>query len=168
MPKAGGRAEDAVDRAALPAGRAAGPGGGLKRALDYMAGHDGVWFATRLQIAEHWAEDPSAPAAPRPSEMDRATFVEAFGGIFEHSPWIAEAAHGLELGPAHDTAGGCIRARPGLSRRPARASGSTCCARIPTSPASWRRQTPDRRSTAEQAGAGLDALTDAERATFTG
>jgi 2-oxo-4-hydroxy-4-carboxy--5-ureidoimidazoline (OHCU) decarboxylase len=45
-------------------------------------------------------------AAPRPSEMDRATFVETFGGIFEHSPWIAERAFGLELGPAHDSARG--------------------------------------------------------------
>ena len=38
--------------------------------------------------------------------MDRAEFVEAFGGVFEHSPWIAEGAFELELGPAHDTAGG--------------------------------------------------------------
>jgi OHCU decarboxylase len=38
--------------------------------------------------------------------MDRATFVEAFGGIFEHSPWIAERAFEMELGPTHDTARG--------------------------------------------------------------
>ena len=35
----------------------------LKRALDYMLGHEGVWFATRLQIAEHWAATyPPAPS----------------------------------------------------------------------------------------------------------
>ncbi len=27
-----------------------------------------------------------------PTEMDRATFVSAFGKVFEHSPWIAERA----------------------------------------------------------------------------
>jgi hypothetical protein len=86
----------------------------LKRALDYMRAHDGVWFATRLQIAEHWA-DPSARAAARPSEMDRDTFVDTFGGIFEHSPWIAERAHALELGPTHDTARGVHSALPASS-----------------------------------------------------
>ena len=34
----------------------------------------------------------------RPSEMDRDTFVAEFGGIFEHSPWIADGAYDLELG----------------------------------------------------------------------
>jgi peptidoglycan/xylan/chitin deacetylase (PgdA/CDA1 family) len=39
----------------------------LKRALDYMRAHDGVWFATRLQIAEHWAKThpPRPPRALR-------------------------------------------------------------------------------------------------------
>ncbi|MGP1356211.1 allantoinase PuuE, partial [Roseicyclus sp.] len=78
----------------------------LKRALDHMASHEGVWFATRLQIAEHWAAAHPAPDRLRPSEMDRDSFVAAFGGIFEHSPWIAERAHALELGPTHDTARG--------------------------------------------------------------
>ena len=78
----------------------------LKRALNYFQGHDGVWFATRLQIAQHWAsEHPPAPKV-RPSRMDRDTFVAEFGGVFEHSPWIAEGAHALELGPTHDTATG--------------------------------------------------------------
>ena len=38
--------------------------------------------------------------------MDRAAFVETFGSIYEHSPWIAERAWGGELGPANDTAVG--------------------------------------------------------------
>ena len=38
--------------------------------------------------------------------MAHDDFVARFGGIFEHSPWIAERAYALELGPAHDTAGG--------------------------------------------------------------
>ena len=36
--------------------------------------------------------------------MARERFVERFGSIFEHSPWIAERAFTLELGPAHDSA----------------------------------------------------------------
>ena len=42
----------------------------------------------------------------RPSQMDRETFVATFGGVFEHSAWIAERAHNLELGPAHDSSVG--------------------------------------------------------------
>ena len=38
------------------------------------------------------------------------TFVTAFGGIFEHSPWIAEGAYDNELGPTHDTAKGVHQA----------------------------------------------------------
>ncbi len=26
----------------------------LERFIDYVAGHDKVWFATRLDIAHHW------------------------------------------------------------------------------------------------------------------
>jgi hypothetical protein len=72
--------------------------------------------------------DPSARPA-RPSEMDREAFVSAFGGIFEHSPWIAEGAFELELGPTHDTAPGrAFRADPRLPHRlgggtPRRAEG---------------------------------------------
>ena len=44
--------------------------------------------------------------ADRPSEMDQGGVRRGLGGIFEHSPWIAERAHGLELGPAHDSAAG--------------------------------------------------------------
>ena len=27
---------------------------GIERFLDYVAGHEGVWVARRLEIAEHW------------------------------------------------------------------------------------------------------------------
>lgn len=36
--------------------------------------------------------------------MNRAMFIEKYGGIFEHSAWIADAAFDLELGYSHDTA----------------------------------------------------------------
>jgi OHCU decarboxylase len=140
----------------------------LKRALDHMAAHDGVWFATRLQIANHWAAaHPPAPG-PRPSGMDRAAFVAAFGGIFEHSPWIAERAHELELGPAHDSATGVHAALVRVFRGATEAERLGVLTAHPDLAgklAAARRLTPE--SAAEQASAGLDALTDAERAEFT-
>ena len=141
----------------------------LKRALDYMQGHAGVWFATRLQIAEHWAATHPPVSRPRPSEMDLATFVSEFGGVFEHSPWIAEGAHALELGPTHDTATGVHSA---LSRIFRSASEDQRLGVLTAHPdlagklAEAKRLTAE--STAEQASVGLDALTDEERATFTG
>ncbi|MDG3040581.1 allantoinase PuuE [Roseicyclus marinus] len=140
----------------------------LQRAIDHMAAHEGVWFATRLQIAEHWARTHPPQPRTRPSEMDRATFVAEFGGIFEHSPWIAERAHGLELGPTHDTATGVHSALARVFRAasPAERLGVlTAHPDLAGKLAAAKRLTPD--STAEQASAGLDALTDAERAEFT-
>jgi chitin deacetylase len=143
-------------------GRAAG----LARFLDH-ARAGGAWFATRGQIAAHWRAQHPPVRRLRPSQLSRDRFVTFFGGIFEHSPWIAERAFALELGPAHDTAAGLhnalcrvfrsatpaerlgvLRAHPDLAGRLARA----------------QRLTPE--SAAEQASAALDALTDAERATF--
>ena len=140
----------------------------LKRALDYMGSHEGVWFATRLQIAEHWAATHPPRQIERPSEMTQARFVEVFGGIFEHSPWIAERAWGLELGPTHDTATGVHSALARIFRT---ASHEERLGVLKAHPdlagklAAAKRLTPE--STAEQASAGLDALTDDERAEFT-
>ncbi|WP_171173493.1 allantoinase PuuE [Ruegeria sp. HKCCD8929] len=140
----------------------------LKRFLDYAQGHQDVWFATRLQIAEHWAAEHPPVAHPRPSQMDRNAFVAAYGGVFEHSAWIAERAYELELGPAHDTAGGLHNA---LARMFRSASGDERLGVLTAHPdlagklAQAKRLTAE--STSEQASAGLDALTDEERETFT-
>lgn len=140
----------------------------LKRALDYMQSHDGVWFATRAEIADHWASKHPPKAFERPSGMDKRRFVEAFGGIFEHSPWIAEAAFDLELGPTHDTAKGVHSA---LARAFRSASDDQRLGVLAAHPdlagklAQAKRLTAE--STGEQASAGLDALTDQERADFT-
>ncbi|MEM1432109.1 MAG: allantoinase PuuE [Pseudomonadota bacterium] len=145
-------------------GRAAG----LARFLDYAAGHAGVWFARRIDIAEHWAATHPPVPRLRPSEMDRTAFVGRFGGVFEHSPWVAERAWELELGPAHDTAGGLWNAMARAFRAGSPAAQLDVLRAHPDLAgklASARRLTAD--STAEQASAGLDALTDAERARFT-
>jgi OHCU decarboxylase len=140
----------------------------LKRFMEYAAGHDGVWFPRRIDIARHWAAHHPPASRPRPSQMTKDDFVTAYGGIFEHSPWIAERAWALELGPAHDCAAGVHSA---LARVFRAASEEERLGVLNAHPdlagklAAAKRLTAD--STAEQASAGLDALTDAERAEFT-
>lgn len=102
-----------------------------------------------------------------PSALDLNTFVAYYGGIFEHSPWIASGAHALELGPAHNTAIGLHSAlcrifraasedqRLGVLKAHPDLAGKLAAAKQLTA-----------ESTAEQASAGLDALTDEERETF--
>ena len=143
---------------------------GLRKFLDHIAKHDGVWTPTRLQIAEHWQAHhaPAPERGPRPSAMDRNAYIARFGGVFEHSPWIAERAHGLELGPAHDTPAGLHNALARMFRSASHAERLGVLTAHPDLAgklAQAKRLTAD--STAEQASAGLDALTDAERARFT-
>lgn len=141
---------------------------GLIRFLDHVAQRGGAWFATRGQIAAHWAARHPPVRRARPSHMDRAAFVARFGGVFEHSPWIAERAWALELGPAHDTATGLHNALCRIFRAAARDERLGVLRAHPDLAgklAQARRLTAE--SSAEQASAGLDALTDAERAEFT-
>nr|WP_073140915.1 allantoinase PuuE [Litoreibacter ascidiaceicola] len=140
----------------------------LKRFLAYVNGHEGVWFATREQIAQHWmAEHPPTPAT-RPAMMDKATFINTYGSIFEHSPWVAERAWELELGPAHDSAEGLWNAMARVFRA---ASPTERLEVLDAHPdlagklAAAKRLTAE--STTEQASAGLDSLTDEERRAFT-
>ena len=140
----------------------------LQRFMEYAASHDGVWFPRRIDIARHWAAQHPPVHRARPSEMDRDAFVAAWGGIFEHSPWIAEGAWALELGPAHDTATGLLSALARVFRaapEERRLAVLTAHPDLAGKLAQARRLTEA--STAEQASAGLDALTDAERAEFT-
>ena len=141
----------------------------LKRFIEYAQSHEDVWFPRRIDIATHWAEHHPAKWHDRPSEMDRDAFVANYGGIFEHSPWIAERAHRLELGPAHDSAAGlhnalCRVFRSADARK--RFDVLTAHPDLAGKLAAAKRLT--RESSAEQASAGLDALTDDERQEFTG
>lgn len=141
----------------------------LMRFLDYIKGIKGVWTPRRIEIAQHWRATHPAPSGRlRPSRMARAEFIDRFGGVFEHSSWIAERAFGLELGPAHDSAAGLhsALARMFRSASPAERRGVlTAHPDLAGKLAAAQRLTPE--STAEQASAGLDALTDAERVQFT-
>jgi OHCU decarboxylase len=141
----------------------------LKRFVDYVKGHEKVWLPRRIDIAEHWiAHHPYSPQELRPSRMGRGEFVKCFGGIFEHSPWIAERAFELELGPAHDSAGGLHNALARVFRsanEKERLGVLTAHPDLAGKLAAAKRLTPE--SAKEQASAGLDALTDEERARFT-
>jgi len=137
----------------------------LVRFLDYVASHEDVWIARRIDIARLWTRY-HRPVDLKPSTMSRAVFVELFGDIFEHSPWIAERSYQSGFTTAQDTAEGLhavmvhvlseatgdqkmdlIRAHPDLAGRLKLADLTT-----------------DSRS--EQSSAGLDALTEEERDRF--
>lgn len=104
----------------------------------------------------------------RPSAMSREAFVARFGGIFEHSSWVAEAVFDDGLTPDHDRAEGLhaamcrvlraaprnvklalIRSHPDLAGRLAQRGELTAA------------------STGEQASAGLDQCSAEELARFT-
>jgi OHCU decarboxylase len=140
----------------------------LARFLDYVLEHDQVWVATRLDIAKHWIANHAPNGGYVPSQMSRALFVERFGGVYEHSAWVAQDAWDRGLGTGADTSLGLARrmaavvaaaphdkqlalinAHPDLSGRLAQAKLLTA------------------ESTAEQASAGLDRLTPDELAKFT-
>ncbi|MGJ8625877.1 MAG: allantoinase PuuE [Sulfitobacter sp.] len=139
----------------------------LRRALEHFKSHERVWFATRLEIAEHWAKENPHMPTNRPSEMDRNSFITEFGGIFEHSAWVAEGAYELERGPTHDTAQGVHQMLARVFRSASekqRLGVLTAHPDLAGKLAAAGRLTAE--STAEQSGAGLDMLTDAERAHF--
>lgn len=100
---------------------------------------------------------------PPPREMSEGDFVARFGGVYEHSPWIALATYQGGLSLQHDTVEGLaaamadtfahadrdrqmavVRAHPDLAGKAARQGELT------------------QESTTEQAGAGIDQCTPGE------
>ncbi|SEP97091.1 allantoinase PuuE [Thalassovita taeanensis] len=141
---------------------------GLKRFIEYIKGFEGVWTPRRIEIAQHWATTHPHQRFDRPSLMSRAAFVTKFGGIFEHSAWIAERAFDLELGPAHDSAAGIHNALARIFRSATQEERLGVLRAHPDLAgklATAKRLTAD--STSEQSSAGLDALTDQDLQAFT-
>lgn len=105
--------------------------------------------------------------SPRPSELDQARFVEQYGEIYEHSPWVAELAWQQGLSGDQDTPEGL-----------AEAMGQVLSSASPERQLEVIRAHPDLAgkaaiageltddSTREQAGAGLDQCTPEEMARF--
>ncbi|MEL6448770.1 MAG: 2-oxo-4-hydroxy-4-carboxy-5-ureidoimidazoline decarboxylase [Pseudomonadota bacterium] len=111
--------------------------------------------------------DTTRTLSPLPSALERDDFVSHYGGIYEHSPWIAEAAWEAGLAPDADTPAGLatamgavvdaagqvrqlelLRAHPDLAGQAAVAGELTA------------------ESTEEQASAGIDQCTAEEFARF--
>jgi 2-oxo-4-hydroxy-4-carboxy-5-ureidoimidazoline decarboxylase len=90
------------------------------------------------------------------NQMDRAAFVAALGGIFEHSPWVADRAwpwrpfHSLDY------------LRSAMTGQVAQASVEEQLALIRAHPDLGTRARMSDASAGEQAGAGLDRLTPEE------
>ncbi len=102
-----------------------------------------------------------------PDSLNEAEFMAQFGGIYEHSPWVAATLWSQGLGPddmqlsrfaarmrdiveagGHERQLDLLRAHPELAGKLAIAGGLTA------------------ESSSEQAGAGLDSCTAAEFARF--
>ncbi|HYF55818.1 MAG TPA: allantoinase PuuE [Salinarimonas sp.] len=137
----------------------------LARFLDYVASHERVWVARRVDIARHWIRH-HRPADLVPSRMSRAIFVELFGDVFEHSPWIAEGAHARGLTPAQDNAEGLHAAMIAVMRSATRERKLDLIQAHPDLAGRLQvaEMAPD--SQAEQASAGLTQLTEEERDRF--
>jgi len=139
----------------------------LARFLDYVQGHDRVWVATRLDIARHWIRHHPPEGGYVPSKLPKALFVEIYGRVWEHSPWVAEATHDAGLGPAQDSAQGLHAA---MTKAMNAGSPERQRALLLAHPdlagklAAAGQLTPE--SSHEQASAGLDRLTSDERVRF--
>jgi OHCU decarboxylase len=140
----------------------------LARFLDYVKSHDRVWVATRLDIARHWIRTHPPAGGYVPSKLPMALFTEVFGRVWEHSPWIAEAAHDAGIGAAQDNAEGLHAAMVAAMRKGSQSERKALLAAHPDLAgklAAAGELTPE--STHEQASAGLDRLTGDERVRFT-
>ena len=139
----------------------------LARFIDYVLAHDKVWIATRLDIARRWIAKHTPLGGWKPSSLTRTLFIEKCGGVYEHSPWVAEDAYDAGLGPNADRPDGLART---MAAAVATASDTKKRALIAAHPdlagrlARAKRLTSE--STKEQESAGLDRLSSEELARF--
>ncbi len=141
----------------------------LAKFLNYVQSYADVWITTRQAIAEHWVMNHPPATGWQPSKLSRALFVARFGGIFEHSPWVAENTFAAGLGAETDTAAGLHLDMVKAMRRGTAGQQRDLILKHPDLAgklAMANKLTAD--STSEQASAGLDHLSDAEKAQFSG
>ena len=103
-----------------------------------------------------------------PRGLTRADFAETFGHVFEHSPWIPEAAFDAGLPDDADRAEGLHRALCAVLRvAPKERKRALIEAHPDLAGRLARAGTLTADSTKEQAGAGLDRLSDEDYERFT-
>jgi len=137
----------------------------LARFLDYVASHEKVWVARRVDIARHWIRH-HRPVDVKPSSMSRMLFVDLFGDIFEHSPWIAERAYDAGLTTGQDTAEGLHAAMVNALSEATREQRLALINAHPDLAGRLKLADLTVDSRGEQSSAGLDSLTEAERSRF--
>jgi OHCU decarboxylase len=137
----------------------------VARFLDYVASHERVWVARRIDIARHWLRR-HRPAYLKPSTMSRAVFIEAFGDIFEHSAWIAGRSYDAGLSPAQDTAEGLHAAMVHVLSEANRDQKLALIRAHPDLAGRLKLAELTDDSRGEQRAAGLDSLTEQERNRF--
>ncbi|HZH12285.1 MAG TPA: allantoinase PuuE [Microvirga sp.] len=137
----------------------------LARFLDYVASHDDVWIARRIDIARLWIRY-HRPAGLKPSTMSKAVFVELFGDVFEHSPWIAERAFDAGFTSAQDTAEGLHAAMVHVLSEATREQKLALIRAHPDLAGRLKLADLTSDSRNEQSSAGLDSLTEEERDRF--
>lgn len=105
----------------------------------------------------------SAVLEIRPSKTTKETFMEIYGGIYEHSPWIAEAAWHSKNGENLDTANALHHAmRSAVDTADETARLRLICAHPDLAGKAAVRGELTNESRSEQKGAGLDACSPQE------
>ena len=103
-----------------------------------------------------------------PSTLDRTQFVTLYGRVYEHSPWIADAAWTLGLMPEHDTVEGLHGALVDIvEAAPRERQLALLCAHPDLAGRLAVRGELTAESGGEQASAGLDKCTPEEFQRFT-
>ncbi len=141
---------------------------GLKRFLEYILQKDDVWMAKRIDIAKHWARfHPALLKQLTPSEMSKSEFINHFGSIYEHSPWVAEQAFERGIGAANDTALGlnaALRTEFRLASSEKKIAVLNAHPDLAGKLGAAHLLTEDSQS--EQASVGLDQLSEKEKIAF--
>ena len=79
----------------------------LKRFIDYAKAQPGIWFATRAQIADFWAEaHPYTPPKLDLCALTEAEFCALLQPFFKDIGGFAKRTRALEKGPAHNSVEG--------------------------------------------------------------
>ena len=139
----------------------------LARFIDYVLAHDRAWVPTRLDIARHWIRKHPPPGGWKPSRLTRTLFLERFGGVYEHSPWVAAAACDAGLSQEANTAEGLAKAMAAAAAKGTDAEKRALIAAHPDLAGKLAlAKVLTAESTKEQASAGLDRLTPDEVAKF--
>lgn len=102
-----------------------------------------------------------------PSQLSEADFVECYGAVYEHSPWIAQKAWQLGLTESHDTVAGLAQVMAQILSEASREQQLTLIKAHPdlAGRAAVRGELTED-STGEQTSAGLDQCSAEEFARF--